>query len=101
MANINEILPRGIVREYMTSPILSVYNDATVKEVANFMSSHKTSVVLVKNKTHRYTGVVTDNDFTHKVAVKAYSVNTTTIESVLSAPIKAAMARCLWQMQTE
>lgn len=89
MANINEILPRGIVREYMTSPILSVYNDATVKEVANFMSSHKTSVVLVKNKTHGYIGVVTDNDFTHKVAVKAYSVNTTTIESVLSAPIKA------------
>ena len=73
----------------MTSPILSVYNDATVKEVANFMSSHKTSVVLVKNKTHGYIGVVTDNDFTHKVAVKAYSVNTTTIESVLSAPIKA------------
>ena len=62
MANINEILPRGIVREYMTSPILSVNNDATVKEVANFMSSHKTSVVLVKNKTHRYTGVVTDKE---------------------------------------
>lgn len=80
---------RGIVKEYMTSPILSVDNDATLKEVADFMNSHKTSVVLVRNKNHGYIGVVTDADFTHKVAVKEYSVNTTTIESIMSAPIKA------------
>ena len=73
----------------MTSPILSVDNDATLKEVADFMNSHKTSVVLVRNKNHGYIGVVTDADFTHKVAVKEYSVNTTTIESIMSAPIKA------------
>ena len=78
----------GIVKEYMTSPILSVDNDATLKEVADFMNSHKTSVVLVRNKNHGYIGVVTDADFTHKVAVKEYSVNTTTIESIMSAPIK-------------
>ena len=79
----------GTVKEYMTSPILSVDNDATLKEVADFMNSHKTSVVLVRNKNHGYIGVVTDADFTHKVAVKEYSVNTTTIESIMSAPIKA------------
>ena len=79
----------GIVKEYMTSPILSVYNDATLKEVAYIMNSDKTSVVLVRNKNHGYIGVVTDADFTHKVAVKEYSVNTTTIESIMSAPIKA------------
>ncbi len=79
----------GTVKEYMTSPILSVDNDATLKEVADFMNSHKTSVVLVRNKNHGYIGVVTDADFTRKVAVKEYSVNTTTIESIMSAPIKA------------
>jgi len=79
----------GTVKEYMTSPILSVENDPTLKEVADFMSSHKSSVVLVKNKTHGYIGVVTDADFTHKVAVKEYPVNNTTVESILSAPIKA------------
>jgi len=79
----------GTVKEYMTSPILSVDNNATLKEVADFMNSHKTSVVLVRNKNHGYIGVVTDADFTHKVAVKEYSVNTTTIESIMSAPIKA------------
>ena len=79
----------GTVKDYMTSPILSVDNDATLKEVADFMNSDKTSVVLVRNKNHGYIGVVTDADFTHKVAVKEYSVNTTTIESIMSAPIKA------------
>ena len=82
----------GIVKEYMTSPILSVDNDATLKEVADFMNSDKTSVVLVRNKNHGYIGVVTDADFTHKVAVKEYPVNNTTVESILSAPIKAVDA---------
>ena len=84
-----KIIFGGTVKDYMTSPILSVDNDATLKEVADFMNSHKTSVVLVRNKNHGYIGVVTDADFTHKVAVKEYSVNTTTIESIMSAPIKA------------
>jgi len=92
MAKKNKIILGGIVKEYMTCPILSVEYDATLKEVADFMGSHKTSAVLVKNKAHDYIGVVTDADFTRKVAAKEYPVNTTTIESIMSAPIKTVEA---------
>lgn len=83
-----KIISGGKVRDYMTSPVLSVDEDSTLKEVAEFMSSNKLSVVLVKNKSLDYIGVVTDADFTRKVAAKEYSVNTTTIDSVMSAPVK-------------
>jgi diguanylate cyclase (GGDEF)-like protein len=76
------------VREYMSSPILSVDSGSTLKEVAEFMSSNNISVVLVRNKSLDYIGVVTDADFTRKVATKERSVNTTKVDSVMSAPVK-------------
>ena len=56
----------------MTFPILSVDEDSTLKQVSEFMSLNKISVVLVKNKALEYIGVVTDADFTRKVAQKNY-----------------------------
>ncbi len=76
------------VRDYMTSPIPFVSDNSSLQEVAEFMSSHKTSVVLVKNKTHDYIGVVTNADFTRKVAAKKYSVDSTTVDCIMSAPVK-------------
>lgn len=72
----------------MTSPILSVEEGSTLKEVAKFMKSKKTPLVLVKNKALDYIGVVTEADFTRKVVAKESSVKTTTIESIMTSPIK-------------
>ncbi len=72
----------------MTSPILSVDEGSTLKEVAKFMKSKQAPLVLVKNKSLDYTGVVTEADFTRKVAAKECSVKTTTIESIMTSPIK-------------
>lgn len=72
----------------MTSPILSVDEGSTLKEVAKFMKSKKTPLVLVKNKSLEYTGVVTEADFTRKVAAKECSVKTTTVDAIMSSPVK-------------
>lgn len=84
----NKIVSDRTVIDYMTSPIPFVNEDSTLKEVAKFMSSHKTAVALVKSKTHDYIGVVTNADFTRKVAAKEYAVNSTTVDCIMSAPIK-------------
>ena len=76
------------VREYMTSPILSVDEGSTLREVAKFMKSKKTPLVLVQNKSLEYIGVVTEADFTRKVAAKECSVKTTTIDAIMSSPVK-------------
>jgi|FLOH01.1.fsa_nt_gi diguanylate cyclase (GGDEF)-like protein len=84
----NKITSGGEVRKYMTSPIPSVVEGTTLKEVAEFMRSHKTPVVLVQNKALDYIGVVTDADFTRKVAANEGSVYTAKVESIMSSPIK-------------
>ncbi len=72
----------------MSSPVLSVDEGSTLKEVAKFMKSMKAPLILVKNKSLEYSGVVTEADFTHKVAAKGYSVKTTTVGAIMSSPIK-------------
>ena len=72
----------------MTSPILSVDEGSTLREVAKFMKSKKTPLVLVQNKSLEYIGVVTEADFTRKVAAKECSVKTTTIDAIMSFPVK-------------
>ena len=72
----------------MVSPIPCVEEGSTLKEVASFMSSNSTPVVLVRNKDFDYIGIVTESDFTRKVVVNEYSINTTTIESIMSSPVK-------------
>lgn len=76
----------------MTSPLLSVDEKSKLKEVAEFMSSNKSPLVLVKNKSLDYIGVVTESDFTRKVAAKGRSVNTAKVDSIMSAPIKTVKA---------
>ncbi len=72
----------------MTSPVLSIDENSTLKEVAEFMKLNKAPIVLVNNKSKGFTGVVTESDFTRKVAAKECSVNTIKIDAIMSAPIK-------------
>jgi GGDEF domain-containing protein/CBS domain-containing protein len=74
------------VGEYMTALIPSVDHEATIREVAEFMKSKKTASVLVE-KEGNYIGIVTDADFTRKVAREDLPVNTSKIEDIMSSPI--------------
>ena len=84
----NKIISDGKVREYMTPAVPSVDEGSSLKEVAKFMSSNHTPVVLVENKAHECVGVVTEADFTRKVVAKGHSVDTATIDSIMSSPVK-------------
>jgi diguanylate cyclase (GGDEF)-like protein len=86
--NKNKILFSENVRDYMISPIPYVEEGSTLKEAANFMSSNKTSVVLVRDKEFNYIGIITESDFTRKVVAKECSVNTAIVDSVMSTPVK-------------
>ncbi|MBI4383920.1 MAG: diguanylate cyclase [Nitrospinae bacterium] len=78
----------GTVGEYMASPVLHVNHEATVREVAEFMKSKRTASALVE-RGGDFVGVVTDADFTRKVALGGLPVDTTKIHAVMSAPIVA------------
>lgn len=70
----------------MVSPVPYVNHEATLREVAEFMRSKRIASTLVEREGD-YVGVVTDADFTRKVAREGLPVDTIKISSVMSAPI--------------
>ena len=54
------------IGDYMTSPVMSVDSEASVKEVAQIMLSKHIGSLLVK-KGNEFAGIITENDLSHKV----------------------------------
>jgi signal-transduction protein with cAMP-binding, CBS, and nucleotidyltransferase domain len=72
--------------DHFKSPVLSVDNTSSVQEAAELMRSKKTGYVLVKEGDD-YVGVVTDADFTRKVAAENIDPKSTKISEIMSTPL--------------
>jgi signal-transduction protein with cAMP-binding, CBS, and nucleotidyltransferase domain len=68
------------------SPVLSVGRDMSVRETADFMRNKKTGYALVKEGDD-YVGIVTDADFTRKVAAENLDPQSTKISEIMSTPL--------------
>ena len=72
--------------DHFKSPVLSVDNTSSVQEAAELMRSKKTGYVLVKEG-EEYVGVVTDADFTRKVAAENLDPKSTKVSEIMSTPL--------------
>lgn len=72
--------------DHFKSPVLSVDNTSSVQEAAELMRNKKTGYVLVKEGDD-YVGVVTDADFTRKVAAENLDPKSTKISEIMSTPL--------------
>ena len=72
--------------DHFKSPVLSVDHATSILESANFMRDNKSGYVLVKEG-EEYVGVVTDADFTRKVAAESLDPKSTKISEIMSTPL--------------
>jgi len=70
----------------MTSPVLSVDSEASIKEVAQIMQSKKIGSLFVK-KGGEFVGVITENDLSRKVVADGLDPATTKVAEIMSEPI--------------
>ena len=68
------------------SPVFSVDHTISIQESAKFMRNNKSGYVLVKEG-EEYVGVVTDADFTRKVAAESLDPKSTKISEIMSTPL--------------
>ena len=61
-------MPKNLIKDYMSSPILSVDVNKTIREAAEFMMSKGTRSLLVKENDN-YVGIVTKTDFILRVYI--------------------------------
>ena len=72
--------------ENFKSPPLSVNHSVSIQEAAKFMHSKRSGYILVKEGDD-YVGVVTDADFTRKVAAENLDPQSTKISEIMSTPL--------------
>lgn len=74
------------IKDFMSSPILSVDSQTSVEEAAKLMSAKKVSSLLVKEG-EEYVGIVTKTDFVKKLIAEDRDPKTTNTGSVMSKPL--------------
>lgn len=73
------------IGDIMTKSVISVDSSITVNEAAKMMEDGKVGAVIVMEN-NKPVGIVTDRDFSVKVAAHAYQI-TTPIKQIMSSPI--------------
>ncbi len=83
--NSGKSLSETLVKDIMTKPIISVDPSTTVFQVAKMMEQGGIGAILVK-KDGRTSGIITDRDYSIKIAVDKLSMDTS-VEKVASFPL--------------
>ncbi|NND86149.1 MAG: CBS domain-containing protein [Nitrosopumilus sp.] len=73
------------IGDIMTKSVISVDSSMTVNEAAKMMEDGKVGAVIVMEKS-KPVGIVTDRDFSVKVAAHAYQI-TTPVKQIMSSPV--------------
>ena len=76
----------GIIKEFMSTPVLSVNTDANTEEAAKEMEEKKVSCLLVKAN-EESVGIITTSDLVKRVMAKGLDPKTTKADSIMSKPL--------------
>ena len=77
-----------LVRDIMSSPIITVSKDTSAFEVAKILKDNQIGSVIVTNENNEYVGIITKGDLVNKVLAENLDPKSVTAEKIMSYPIK-------------
>jgi signal-transduction protein with cAMP-binding, CBS, and nucleotidyltransferase domain len=83
-----EITSRMFVREAMSSPVISVHEDASVVELADTMKAQKVGAIIVVNKQDKPVGIVTERDIVTRVVAEGRTPQALIAKEIMSSPLR-------------
>ncbi len=81
------IRPRMLVRDVMTSPVITVDEDTPIDKTAQLMEKHKVGCIIVTGKKEKPLGIITERDFVTRVLAKNIHPAKLTAKEVMTAPL--------------
>ena len=81
------IRTRMLVKDVMSSPAFTIYEDATVKEVARLMEEHELGCILVISKDGKPVGIITERDLVKRVLAKNAKASKLSAKEVMTSPL--------------
>ncbi len=87
-----EMAPKLLVREAMSSPVVSVPEDSGIIQIAKLMREQKIGSIIVNNHEGQPVGIVTERDIVLRVVADGKSPNNIKAKDVMSSPLRLVNA---------
>ena len=87
-----EITPKLLVREAMSSPVISVPENSDVSSVAKIMRDQKIGAIVINSNEGNPVGIVTERDIVIRVVAVGNQPENTTVKEVMSSPLRVVKA---------
>jgi CBS domain-containing protein len=78
---------RMLVKDVMTSPVVTVNEDATSNKIAKLMDENKLGCVIITNKAKKPVGIITERDLVKRVLSKNVVPDTIKAEEIMTSPL--------------
>lgn len=78
---------RMLVKDVMSSPVITVDEDATVDKAAQLMADSRIGCIVVTSKEGKPLGVITESDFVTRVLAKNIQPSKLTAKEVMTSPL--------------
>lgn len=77
-----------LVREAMSSPVIYVYEDSDVVDVAKLMKDQKVGAIIIYNKEDQPVGIVTERDIVTRVVAEGNDPRKIKVNEVMTSPLR-------------
>jgi len=78
---------RMVVKDVMSSPVVTLGEDATSNKVANIMNENDLGCVIVTSKTGKPVGIITERDLVIRVLAKNLKPDAIKVKEIMTAPL--------------
>jgi CBS domain-containing protein len=79
--------PRMLVKDVMSSPVVTTEEDASSNKVARLMDEHKVGAVVITNKEGKPLGIITERDLVIRVLAKNLQPDAVKAKEIVTSPL--------------
>jgi CBS domain-containing protein len=76
-----------MVRDIMSSPVVTIDEDETINKAASNMDMHDLGAVIVQNKANKSIGIITERDIVIRVVAKNLKPDTVKAKEIMTTPL--------------
>ena len=81
------IRSRMLVKDVMSSPAITVFEDETVHKVAQLMDRHNIGCVIVSTREEKPIGIITEKDIVVRVVAKDFQPSKIMAKEIMTSPL--------------
>lgn len=83
-----ELSPRLVVREAMSSPVVSIDENSDIVDTARLMRERDVGAIIIVSDDEKPVGIVTERDIVNRVVAEGKTPNSIKASAVMSSPLR-------------